>query len=95
MRQQILPRRKLKRFTEVVGKIGIDRHIKRLAEAMDLTEARPTDPKVDLNYYTICVPMRSSDEDKWDKLSEMVEIARTVENSDVILVAMWVSPSAA
>ena len=88
---QIAPRRRLKRFTEVTGRLGVDRQVRRLAASLNLSEAQ--NPKVDLNYFTMSIPMRLSDEEKSERLSEMVDTVSAIEDSDVILLGMWISPT--
>jgi hypothetical protein len=91
--QQIAQHRRLKPFREVTKHVGIDRRVRRLAEEMDLIEALSNDPKVDLNYFTVVVPMRLSDEEKMETLSELVDTVQAIEESDVVLLGMWVSPT--
>ena len=88
---QITPRRRLKRFTEVTGRLEVDRQVRRLAASLNLSEAQ--NPKVDLNYFTMSIPMRLSDEEKSERLSEMVDTVSAIEDSDVILLGMWISPT--
>jgi len=64
-----------------------------LAEALDLTKSRSNDPKVDLNYFSLSIPMHLSDEEKIQRLSEMVDTVSAIEDSDVILLGMWISPT--
>jgi len=92
--QQTSSRRRLRSFREVTKHVGVDRQVRRLAQAMHLTEARSNDPKVDLNYFTISVPMRLSDEEKKETLSELVDSVQAIEGSDVLLLGIWVSPKA-
>jgi hypothetical protein len=89
---QTSQRRRLRPFKEVTKQIGLDRQLRRLAEAMNVAEAR--NPKVDLNYFTLSVPMRLSDEDKMETLSELVDTVQAIESSDVLLLGIWVSPKA-
>ena len=95
--QKIAPRRRLKRFTEVTGKIGVHRQIRRLAEAMGLTKPhRNADGslQVSLNYFTMLIPIRLSEDEKMERLSEMVDtISAIEESSDVMLLGMWLSPT--
>ena len=94
---QIAPRRRLKPFREVTKGVGIKHQVRRLAETLDLTEASQTrgpNPKFDVNYFTLSVPMRLSDEEKLEALSELVDTVRAIEDSDVILLGMWISPFA-
>ena len=91
---QTAPHRRLRSFRDVTKHIGIDRTVRRLAEEMDLTGPRSDDPKVDLNYFTISIPMRLSDEEKMERLSEMVDTVTAVgEGSDVMILGMWISPT--
>ncbi len=88
--QQTAPRRRLRSSRDVTKHVGIDRQLRRLAESLNLPEAQ--NPKVDLNYFTLSLPMGLSDEEKSTRLSEMVDTVTAVgEGSDVILLAMWVS----
>ncbi len=89
--RQIAPRRRLKPFKEVTKHVGVNRQLRRLAESLNLAEAQ--NPEVDLSYFTLSIPMRLSDEEKMDTLSELVDTVQAVEGSDVILLAMWVSPT--
>jgi len=89
---KIAPRRRLKPFKEVTKHVGVDHKVRRLAEALDFVEAQ--NPKVDLNYFTMSIPMRLSDDEKWQCLSEIVDTVSAIEDSDVILLGMWVSPTA-
>jgi hypothetical protein len=57
---------------------------------LDLAEAK--NPKVDLNYFSLGIPMRLSDEEKLERLSEIVDTVRAIEGSDIIVLGMWVSP---
>jgi hypothetical protein len=86
---QTAPRRRLKPFREVTKNVGIDRQVRRLAEEMDLTEAQNLE--VDLNYFTLSIPMRLSDEEKQERLADMVDTVQAIEGSDVVLLGMWVS----
>jgi hypothetical protein len=95
--QQIAPRRRLRSFREVTKHIGLERQVGRLAEAMNLTESRrngEANPKVDLNYFTVSIPMVRSEEEKNERLSDLVETVTAIDGSDVILVGIWVSPKA-
>jgi hypothetical protein len=49
----------------------LDRQIRRLAESLNLAEAQ--NPTVELNYFTISVPMRLSDEEKEERLAELAD----------------------
>ncbi len=90
--QKIAPRRRLKRFAEVTGRLGVNRQVRRLAESLNLAEAQ--NPNVNLSYFTMAVPMHLSDDEKSERLSEMADTVTAVgERSDVILLAMWVSPT--
>ena len=60
---------------------------------MDLTKSRSNDPNVDLNYFALSIPMRLSDEEKMETLSEMVDTVQAIEGSDVVLLGMWISPT--
>jgi hypothetical protein len=95
--QQIASRRTLKPFKEVTKHVGVDRQVRRLAEAMNLTESRrngEVNPKVDLNYFTVSIPMVLSEEQKNERLLDLVETVTAIDGSDVILVGIWVSPKA-
>ncbi len=73
--------------------VGIERQVRRLAEEMDLTKSRSNDPNVDLNYFTLSIPKRLSDEEKMETLSELVDTVQAIEGSDVVLLGMWISPT--
>jgi len=66
--------------------------VRRLAKSLNLVEAQ--NPKVDLNYFNISVPMTLSGKEKTARLSEVADAVLEIENSDVILLGMWVSPKA-
>ena len=89
---QIAPRRRLRSFRDVTKHVGIDRQLRRLAKSLNLPEAQ--NPKVDLNYFTLFIPMGLSDEEKSTRLSEMVDTVSAIEDSDIILLGMWISPTA-
>ena len=91
MMRQIAPRRRLRSFREVTKHVGIDRQLRRLAESLNLPEAQ--NPKVDLNYFTLSIPMRLSDNEKSERLSEMVDTVSAIEDSDVIVLGIWISPT--
>jgi hypothetical protein len=88
---QTFPRRRFN-FREVIRHVDVERRVKRLAEPMDLSKAK--NPKVDLNYFNILIPMILSDKEKTERLSEVADAVLEIENSDVILLGMWVSPKA-
>jgi hypothetical protein len=85
-------RRRLKKFTEVTGSIVLDRQVRRLAESLNLAEAR--NPTVDLNYFTISVPMSLSDDEKEQRIAELADTVSAIQGSDVILLGIWAGPSA-
>ena len=87
----IVPSRKLKSFREVTKHVGVNWNIRRLAESLNLAETQ--NPKVDLNYCTLSIPMRLSDEEKMERLSEVVDTVMAIQNSDVTLLGIWVSPT--
>jgi hypothetical protein len=60
---------------------------------MDLTGSRSNNRKVDLNYFTLSIPMRLSDEEKMETLSKLVDTVQAIEGSDVVLLGMWISPT--
>ena len=88
---QKAPRRRLKSFREVTGSIVLDRQVRRLAESLNLAEAR--NPTVDLNYFTLSIPMVLSDEEKEKRLAELADTVMAIKNSDVTLLGIWVSPT--
>jgi len=89
--QKLAPRRRLKSFKEVMKNVGVDHKVRRLAEALDFIEAQ--NPKVDLNYFTMSIPRHLSDQEKMERLSEVVDTITAIEDSDVILLGMWISPT--
>ena len=90
---QIAPRRRLKKFREVTKHVDLEQKVRRLAEALDLTEAR--NPKVDLNYFTTSIPLGLSDEDRTERLSDLTDtVTKLGEKSDVVILGMWISPKA-
>jgi hypothetical protein len=84
------PRPKLK-IREAMKRAGVKYEVRRLAKSMNLVEAQ--NPKMDLNYLTISIPMMLSDEERTERLSEMVDAVNAIVDSDVILLGMWVSPT--
>ncbi len=90
--QHIVPRRRLKPFKEVTKHVGVKHQVRRIAESLDFVEAQ--NPNVDLKYFTLFIPMRLSDEEKMEALSELVDTVQAIEGSDVVLLGMWVSPTA-
>jgi DNA-binding transcriptional regulator LsrR (DeoR family) len=88
---QTAPRRRLKQFTEVTGSIALDRQIRRLAESLNLAEAR--NPTVELNYFTLSIPMVLSQEEKEERIAELADTVTAIKNSDVTLLGIWVSPT--
>ena len=89
--QKPAPRRRLKGFTEVVGKLGFDRQVRRLAGSLNLAEAQ--NAKANLDYFTLSIPMSLSDEEKQERLADMVDTVTAIENSDVTLLGIWMSPT--
>jgi hypothetical protein len=84
------PRRRLK-IREVMKGEGVNYEVRRLAKSLDLVEGQ--NPRVDVNYFTISIPMALSYEDRSDRLAEVGDAVNAIENSDVILLGMWVSPT--
>jgi hypothetical protein len=76
----------------VTRHVDVERQVKRLAEAMDLSKAKS--PKMDLNYFDISIPMTLSDKEKAERLNGVADSVLEIESSDVILLGMWVSPKA-
>ncbi len=89
--RQIVPRRRLKPFKEVTKHVGVNRQLRRLAESLNLAEAQNL--KADLNYFTMSIPRRLSDEEKQERLADMVHTVAAIEGSDVVLLGMWISPT--
>ncbi len=89
MLQRTLHRR-LRPFKEVTKHVGVKRQIRRIAEPLDFVEAQ--NPKVDLNYFTFSIPMRRSDEEKMERLAELVDTISAIEDSDVILLGCGFPP---
>jgi hypothetical protein len=91
---QIAKRRKLKPFREVTKHVGFDRHVRRLAEALDLTKPRQnsavSDETTTLSYFVMSIPKDCTAEVKADRLSELVDTISAVEGSDVMCFSMWV-----
>jgi hypothetical protein len=88
---QTAPRRRLKSFKEVTKHVGVKHQVRRLAESLDFVEAQ--NPKVDLNYFTLSIPRHLWDEEKMEAVSELVDTVQAIEDSDVILLGMWISPT--
>ena len=91
---QIAPRRKLKPFKEVTRHVGVERQLRRLAEAMDLTKSRQnsavSDETTTLSYFIMSIPKDCTYEEKIDRLSEIADAVLAVEGSDVMCFSMWV-----
>ncbi len=94
---QKTPRRKLRSFKEVTKHVGIDRQLRRLAEAMDLTKSRQnsavSDETTTLSYFIMSIPKDRTYEEKIDRLSEIADTILEVEGSDVLCISMWVPSS--
>jgi hypothetical protein len=92
--QQIAPRRKLKSFKEVTKHVGVERQLRRLAEALDLTKSRQnsavSDQSTTLSYFIMSIPKDCTYEEKIDRLSEVADTILEVEGSDVLCFSMWV-----
>lgn len=88
---QISPRRRLNPFKEVTKHVGVKHQVRRLAESLDFVEAQNTE--VDLNYFTLSISMRLSDDERMEALSELVDTVRAIEGSDVVLLGIWSSPT--
>ena len=92
--QQIAPRRKLKPFKEITKHVGIDRQLRRLAEAPDLMKSRQnsavSDETTTLSYFIMSIPKECTYEEKIDRLSEIAGTILAVEGSDVMCFSMWV-----
>jgi hypothetical protein len=91
---QTATRRKLQPFREVTKRIGLDRQLRRLAEALDLTKSRHDSAVPDeittLRYFIMSIPKDCAAEDRADRLSELVDTILAVEGSDVMVFSMWV-----
>jgi len=91
---QIATRRKLKSFKEVTKHVGIDRQLRRLAEALDLTKSRQnsavSDETTTLSYFIMSIFKDCTYEEKIDRLSEIADTILGVEGSDVLCFSMWV-----
>ncbi len=91
---QTSPRRRLRPFSEVTKHVGLERQIRRLAEALDLTESRQKtavpDEITTLRYFIMPIPKDSTAEQKMDRLSEVADVVTAVEGSDVMVFSMWV-----
>ena len=94
---QIAPRPRLKPFKEVTRHVGVDRQIRRLAEALDLTKPHKnsgvSDETTTLSYFIMSIPKDCTYEEKMDRLSEVVDTILAVEGSDVMCFSMWVPSS--
>ena len=89
--QQIVPRRRLRPFKEVTKHVGVKHQVRRLAEALDLTDAQTL--RWIWNYFTLSIPRHLWDEEKMEAVSELVDTVQAIEDSDVILLGMWISPT--
>jgi hypothetical protein len=83
------PRRRLK-IREVMKREGIKYEVRRLAKSLNLVESQ--NPEMDLNYFNMSIPMMLSDEEITERLSAVADTVIDIEDSDVILLGMWVSP---
>jgi hypothetical protein len=94
---QIAQRRRLKPFREVTKHVGVERQLRWLAEALDLSESRrnsaASDEITTLRYFIMPIPKDDTPEEKMDRLSEVADVVTAVEGSDVMVFSMWV-PSA-
>jgi hypothetical protein len=92
--QKLAPRRKLKPFKEVTKHVGVDRQLRRLAEALDLTKPRQdgavSDETTTLSYFIMSIPKDCTYAEKIDLLSEVAYTILNVEGSDVMCFSMWV-----
>ncbi len=92
--QKIAHRRRLRSFREVTKHVGIDRQLRRLAEALDLTQSRQnsavSDETTTLTYFIMSIPKDCTYEEKIDRLSEIADKVLAVEGSDAICLSMWV-----
>jgi hypothetical protein len=92
--QKIAPRRRLRSFREVTKHVGIDRQLRRLAEALDLTKSRQksavSDETATLSYFIISIPKDCTYAEKIDRLSDVADAILDVEGSDVMCFSMWV-----
>jgi hypothetical protein len=92
---RIGPRRKLKPFREVTKSVDVDQKVRRLAEALNVMEPRRNtdgNPRVNLNYFSISIPMSLSEDDRMERLSDVVDTINAIDGSDVVLLGMWISP---
>jgi hypothetical protein len=91
---QTAPRRRLKKFTEVTKHVGVERRVRRLAEALDLTKSRHnsavSDEATTLSYFIMSIPKDGTYEEKIDRLTEIADTILDVEGSDVMVFSMWV-----
>jgi len=88
---QIAKRRKLKPFREVTKHVGFDRHVRHLAEALDLTKPRQNSAETtNLSYFIMSIPKDGTYEEKIDRLTEVADTILDVEGSDVMCFSMWV-----
>jgi hypothetical protein len=92
---QISPRRRLRPFREVTKHVGVERQIRCLAEALDLTESRQNSAVADetttLRYFIMSIPKDCTAKEKINRLSEVADIVTAVEGSDVMIFSMWVA----
>jgi hypothetical protein len=82
---QIAPRRKLKPFKEITKHVAIDRQLRRLAEALDLTKSRQnsavSDETTTLSYFIMSIPKDCTYEEKIDRLSEIADTILGVDGT--------------
>jgi hypothetical protein len=94
---QTATRRKLQPYRKVTKHVGVDRQVRRLAEALDLSKSHRnsavSDETTTLSYFIASIPKDGTAEEKMDRLSEVADIVTAVEGSDVLVFSMWV-PSA-
>ncbi len=92
--QQITRPRRLRPFREVTKHVGIDRQVRRLVEALDLTKSRKDsavfDETTTLSYFIMSIPKDCTYDEKIDVLSEIADAILEVEGSDGLCISMWV-----
>ena len=95
MLQKTPLRRRIKTFKEWIkpskAHVAVDRQIRQLAEAMDLTKKGDVaDETATLSYFILSIPKDCTYAEKIDRLSEIADTVLAVEKSDVMCFSMWV-----
>jgi hypothetical protein len=75
---QFATRQRLKPFKTVTKHVGVKHQVRRLAETLGFVEAQ--NPRVDVNYFTISISRRLSDDEKSACFSEIIDTISAIED---------------